>query len=71
MHRASKAAALTGCASSRTARIIQRRTRACDRPQRSRSPPVDGGEPTTITSIGMRAANVAWHPNGNDDRVDR
>lgn len=25
----------------------------------------DGGQPKAITSLGMRAANVAWHPNGN------
>ena len=25
---------------------------------------VEGGQPKTITSAGMRAANVAWHPNG-------
>ena len=30
---------------------------------------VDGGQPKTITTLGMRAANVAWHPNGSDDRV--
>jgi len=26
---------------------------------------VDGGQPKTITTLGMRAANVAWHPGGN------
>jgi dipeptidyl aminopeptidase/acylaminoacyl peptidase len=26
---------------------------------------VDGGQPKTITALGMRAANVAWHPSGN------
>ena len=26
---------------------------------------VDGGQPKTITTLGMRAANVAWHPSGN------
>ena len=25
---------------------------------------VEGGQPKTITTLGMRAANVAWHPNG-------
>ena len=25
---------------------------------------VDQGQPKTITTLGMRAANVAWHPNG-------
>lgn len=25
---------------------------------------VDGSQPKTITSLGMRAANLAWHPNG-------
>jgi dipeptidyl aminopeptidase/acylaminoacyl peptidase len=27
--------------------------------------PVDGGQTNTITSLGMRAANLAWHPSGN------
>ena len=26
---------------------------------------VDGGQPKTITTLGMRAANLAWHPNGS------
>lgn len=26
---------------------------------------VEGGAPKTITSLGMRPANVAWHPNGS------
>jgi dipeptidyl aminopeptidase/acylaminoacyl peptidase len=26
---------------------------------------VDGGQPKTITTLGMRAANVAWHPGGS------
>ena len=26
---------------------------------------VEGGQPKTITTLGMRAANVAWHPNGS------
>ena len=30
---------------------------------------VDGGQPKTITTLGMRAANLAWHPNGSRDRV--
>jgi dipeptidyl aminopeptidase/acylaminoacyl peptidase len=27
--------------------------------------PVEGGEPKMLTKLGMRAANVAWHPNGS------
>jgi Tol biopolymer transport system component len=26
---------------------------------------VDGGQPKTITALGMRAANVTWHPSGD------
>ena len=26
---------------------------------------VEGGQPKTITSLGMRTANLAWHPNGS------
>jgi dipeptidyl aminopeptidase/acylaminoacyl peptidase len=26
---------------------------------------VEGGQPKTITNLGMRAANLAWHPSGN------
>jgi dipeptidyl aminopeptidase/acylaminoacyl peptidase len=26
---------------------------------------IDGGQPRTITTLDMRAANVAWHPGGN------
>ena len=65
MHRDSRAAPSTGCDSSPTARIIRRRIRARALRPEIAITAVDGGQPKTITTLGMRAANVAWHPGGS------
>ena len=69
MRRDSRAAPSTGCASSRTARTIRRPIRARVPRPRLRSPPSTAASRRPITSLGMRAANVAWHPERQRDRV--
>ncbi len=47
------------------ARTIPRRIRACGRRPRSRSTALDGSGARALTTLGLRPANVAWHPNGS------